>query len=167
MGSLVDKSDGTTQSCLAKDRTATAYAGTQTWRHTSQRCAAKCSEGNGKARGRKNGTERHRASPCALAQKEGDSHPENGTCIAYESTPTEATAPQWRGRSTATQVANLLGDASDASECPLLVKAAASKYGLAIKQQQDAAGTLHIGTFIMATARASAKSTLTLDTEKH
>ncbi|KAH8618588.1 hypothetical protein ERJ75_000261500 [Trypanosoma vivax] len=103
----------------------------------------------------------------ALAQKEGDSHPENGTCIAYESSADAGDcASNGGGRTTKTRVARLLGDASDASECPLLVKAAASKYGLAIKQHKNAQGTLHIGTFIMATARASAKSTLTLDTEK-
>ncbi|KAH8612268.1 hypothetical protein ERJ75_000907100 [Trypanosoma vivax] len=167
MGSLVDKSSGTTQSCLANDKDWQPLTrGTTTWRHTSQRCAAKCSAREWQTLGRKNGTE-DITKPLVRSRRKKRLESGNGTCIAYESSADAGDcASNGGGRSTATQVASLLGDASDASECPLLVKAAASKYGLAIKQQQDAAGTLHIGTFIMATARASAKSTLTLDTEK-
>ncbi|KAH8612276.1 hypothetical protein ERJ75_000906600 [Trypanosoma vivax] len=169
MGSLVDKSEGTTQSCPRKgQRTGRRLRGGPQRGDTPRKGVQQSvRQGNGKARGRKNGTKDITQALGALAQKEGDSHPENGTCIAHESSADAGDcASNGGGRSTKTQVKSLLGDASDASECPLLVKAAASKYGLAIKQQQDAAGTLHIGTFIMATARASAKSTLTLDTEK-
>ncbi|CCD21261.1 hypothetical protein, conserved in T. vivax, partial [Trypanosoma vivax Y486] len=169
MGSFVDKSEGTTQSCLAKDGAlATAYAGDQ---NVATHLAKVCTKVFGREMAKRSATkmapEDITQALGALAQKEGDSHPENGTCIAYESSADAGDcASNGGGRTTKTQVARLVGDASDASECPLLVKAAASKYGLAIKQHKNAQGTLHIGTFIMATARASAKSTLTLDTEK-
>ncbi|KAH8605196.1 hypothetical protein ERJ75_001640500 [Trypanosoma vivax] len=169
LGSLVDKSGTTTQSCLAKDSgLGDAYAGDgNEATHLAKVCSKVFGEGMAKRAATKMAPEDITQALGALAQKEGDSHPENGTCIAYESSADAGDcASNGGGRSTATQVASLLGAASDASECPLLVKAAASKYGLAIKQQQDAAGTLHIGTFIMATARVSTKSTLTLDTEK-
>ncbi|CCD19161.1 hypothetical protein, conserved in T. vivax [Trypanosoma vivax Y486] len=170
MGSLVDKGSRTTQSCLAKDTgLQDAYAGDH---NVATHLAKVCSKVFGKEmakRAAKNMAPKDiRQALGALMHTEGaDSHPENGTCIAHESGADAGDcASAGGGRSTATQVEGLLGDATDASECPLLVKAAASKYGLAIKQDTGADGTLHIGTFIRAEARAGTKSTLTLDTEK-
>ncbi|KAH8605206.1 hypothetical protein ERJ75_001640300 [Trypanosoma vivax] len=139
MGSLVDKSSGTTQSCLAKDSgLADAYAGDHNVAtHLAKVCSKVFGREMAKRSAEKMAPEDITQALGALAQKEGDSHPENGTCIAYESSADAGDcASNGGGRSTATQVESLLGDASDASECPLLVKAAASKYGLAIKQHK-------------------------------
>ncbi|CCD20299.1 hypothetical protein, conserved in T. vivax [Trypanosoma vivax Y486] len=171
MGSLVDKSARTTQSCLAKDGgLATAYAGdADVEKHLAKVCEAVFGRGLANRKAEQNQArmtaEEIAQALGALMQKEGESHPDNGTCIAHETAAAEGDCAG-RRRSKATQVNGLLGDAEDASECPLLVKASATKYGLAIKQHTGADGTLHIGTFIMAKARASAKSTLTLDTDK-
>ncbi|CCD20932.1 hypothetical protein, conserved in T. vivax, partial [Trypanosoma vivax Y486] len=87
MGSLVDKSGTTTQSCLAKDgNLKTDYAGDH---NVAKHLAKVCSKVFGKEMANnsaeKMSTETIRKALDALAQKEGGSHPENGTCIAYES----------------------------------------------------------------------------------
>ncbi|CCD18024.1 hypothetical protein, conserved in T. vivax, partial [Trypanosoma vivax Y486] len=131
MGSLVDKSSGTTQSCLANDEgLATAYAGDHNVAtHLAKVCSKVFGKGMANNSAEKMAPEDITKALGALAQKEEDSNPENGTCIAYESSADAGDcASNGGGRSTATQVASLVGDASGASECPLLVKSAASKY---------------------------------------